>query len=76
MLLNNIEIVGPDPQTGDYIIFGDICDPETKEIIGTFGDNGKSVSKWFSEQSVDFQNSYIIQFISIMAQQIAKKEIE
>jgi hypothetical protein len=74
MLLNNIEIVGPDSQTGDFIVHGDICDPDTKKIIAKF--DGISISKWFSEQNIDFQNNYIYQFISIIAQQLAQKEIE
>ena len=62
----------PNPNvTGDWLIFGDIYD-SNNILVGTFGPDGTSVFTWWNQQSSDWQMSYVVQFSSIMAQQIAQ----
>ena len=61
----------PNPDVpGDWIIKGDIYDSEGK-LLGTFGPDGTSVFTWWNQQTIDFQLTYVNQFSSIMASQIA-----
>jgi hypothetical protein len=60
----------PNPDvSGDWFIFGDICDFEGN-VLSTFGENGTSVFGWWVQQDVSFQQSYSSQFAMIMAQEI------
>lgn len=62
----------PNPNSpGDWIVFGDIYDNDGN-LLGTFGENGTSVFSWWVQQTSDWQTGYVIQFSSIMAQQIAQ----
>ena len=70
MNLQNFRIE-PNPATpGDWFIFGDITDDEGN-LLGTFGPDGTSVFAWWIQQPSDWQLNYVMQFSSIMAQQIA-----
>lgn len=62
----------PNPNVpGDWLIFGDIYD-SNNVFVGTFGPDGTSVFTWWNKQLADWQMNYVIQFSSIMAQQIAQ----
>lgn len=69
MNLQNFRIE-PNPATsGDWFIFGDITDDDGI-LLGTFGPDGTSVFAWWIQQPSDWQLNYVLQFSSIMAQQI------
>ena len=73
MNLQNFRIE-PNPATaGDWFIFGDITDDEGN-LLGTFGPNGTSVFAWWVQQSSGWQTNYVLQFSSIMAQQIVLQD--
>ena len=73
MNLQNFRIE-PNPATaGDWFIFGDITDDEGN-LLGTFGPNGTSVFAWWVQQPSDWQTNYVLQFSSIMAQQIVLQD--
>ena len=62
----------PNPNVpGDWLIFGDIYD-DSGNLLGTFGPDGTSVFTWWNQQNADWQTGYVVQFSSIMAQQIAQ----
>jgi hypothetical protein len=62
----------PNPNVpGDWLIFGDIYD-SNNILVGTFGLDGTSVFTWWNQQLADWQMNYVVQFSSIMAQQIAQ----
>jgi hypothetical protein len=62
-LLPNADVVG------DYFVFGDITD-DGGNLLGTFGPDGTSLFAWWVQQPSDWQLGYVMQFSSIMAQQI------
>ena len=64
----------PAPST-DWRVFGDITD-DAGNILGTFGPDGTSVNFWWVQQDDDFQSSYVLQFASVMANEIVNGTAE
>jgi hypothetical protein len=64
----------PAPST-DWRVFGDIED-DAGNILGTFGPDGTSVNVWWVQQDEDFQSSFVLQFASVMANEIVNGTAE
>jgi hypothetical protein len=64
----------PAPST-DWLVFGDIED-DAGNVLGTFGPDGTSVNVWWVQQDEDFQSSFVMQFASVMANEIVNGTAE
>jgi hypothetical protein len=75
MNLQNFRIEKVAPPSTDWLVFGDIED-DAGNILGTFGPDGTSVNVWWVQQDEDFQSSFVLQFASVMANEIVNGTAE
>lgn len=75
MNLQNFRIEKEPAPSTDWRVFGDITD-DAGNILGTFGQDGTSVNIWWSQQDADFQSTYVLQFASVMANEIVNGTAE
>jgi hypothetical protein len=75
MNLQNFRIQKEPAPSTDWLVFGDITD-DAGNIIGTFGPDGTSVNIWWVQQDEDFQSSFVLQFASVMANEIVNGTAE
>lgn len=64
----------PAPST-DWRVYGDIQD-DYGNPLGDFGVDGTSVNRWWVTQDEDFQSSFVLQFASVMANEIVNGTAE
>lgn len=64
----------PAPST-DWRVYGDIQD-DYGNPLGDFGVDGTSVNGWWVTQDEDFQSSFVLQFASVMANEIVNGTAE
>jgi len=75
MNLQNFRIEKEPAPSTDWRVFGEITD-DAGNILGTFGPDGTSVNIWWVQQDEDFQNSFVMQFASVMANEIVNGTAE
>jgi hypothetical protein len=75
MNLQNFRIEKEPAPSTDWLVFGDIED-DNGNILGTFGQDGTSVNVWWVQQDEDFQSSFVMQFASVMANEIVNGTAE
>ena len=75
MNLQNFRIEKEPAPSTDWRVFGDIED-DAGNIIGTFEPDGTSVNIWWVQQDEDFQSSFVMQFASVMANEIVNGTAE
>jgi len=75
MNLQNFRIEKVAPPSTDWLVFGDIED-DNGNVLGTFGPDGTSVNVWWVTQDEDFQSSFVLQFASVMANEIVNGTAE
>jgi len=75
MNLQNFRIEKESAPSTDWRVFGDITD-DAGNILGTFGQDGTSVNRWWVTQDELFQSQIVRQFALIMAQQIVSGDAE
>jgi hypothetical protein len=75
MNLQNFRIQKEPAPSTDWLVFGDITD-DAGNILGTFGPDGTSVNIWWVQQDEDFQSSFVLQFASVMANEIVNGTAE
>lgn len=71
MNIENLTLTHVTNPIPDWIIQADITD-DNGNVVATFGPNGTSINEWWNQQTEDFQREYVMIFMSIMANQIAK----
>ena len=71
MNFQNFHIEQVTSPTPDWIIYGDFYSFDGVKL-GDFGVNGTSVFQWFPQQSYEFQFNLVMQFVPLMAAEIAK----
>ena len=54
----------------DWRIYGDVY-ANDGSYIGSFGEEGTSVNRWWVSQDIDFQTQIVNQFAIVMAQEMA-----
>jgi hypothetical protein len=62
------QVTSPTP---DWIVYGDFYSFDGVKL-GDFGVNGTSVFQWFPQQSYEFQFNLVMQFVPLMAAEIAE----
>ena len=62
------QVTSPTP---DWIVYGDFYSIDGVKL-GDFGVNGTSVFQWFPQQSYEFQFNVVMQFVTLMAAEIAE----
>jgi hypothetical protein len=75
MNLQNFRIEKEPAPSTDWRVFGDITD-DAGNILGTFEPDGTSVNIWWVQQDEDFQSSFVMQFASVMANEIVNGTAE
>jgi hypothetical protein len=75
MNLQNFRIEKEPAPSTDWLVFGDIED-DAGNVLGTFGPDGTSVNIWWVQQDEDFQSSFVLQFASVMANEIVNGTAE
>lgn len=73
MIIQNFEIIGPTESNVDILLFGDICDPDTNEIVATFGENGTSFNEWFLSLDDMTRQDIIVEILPKISYSVYKK---
>ena len=71
MNFQNFRIEQVTSPTPDWIVYGEFYSFDGVKL-GDFGVNGTSVFQWFPQQSYEFQFNLVMQFVPLMAAEIAK----
>ncbi len=71
MNFQNFRIEQVTSPTPDWIVYGDFYSFDGVKL-GDFGVNGTSVFQWFPQQSYEFQFNLVMQFVPLMAAEIAE----